>query len=183
MNIAHTRTHRYGGTYTLINAPILLTFSSCGDYSSSVQELLIGMRRVEAQLDGDGVLARDGGRVAIQGRDNGSSAPVTLYCFPESSAVQHGVLPQTATSAAAMARLPPSNPRKRLLNKNKENIYSVVAFGSHSLGWEVRFEIRRGGCTQLPGRTAFQGLDDCKSPFHLKWAAVRSDSSLGGICV
>ena len=62
---------KYGGkcrpTYKLIP----LAFSTCGDYSSSVHDLIKDMGRLRAEVDDEYMLAGEQGKVALQARETG----------------------------------------------------------------------------------------------------------------
>ena len=62
---------KYGGTYRPTYKFLPLAFSTCGDYSASVHDLVKDLGRLKAELDEEYLMVGEGGQLAIQARETG----------------------------------------------------------------------------------------------------------------
>ena len=62
---------KYGGTLRPTYKFLPLAFSTCGDQSSSVQDLVKELGRLKAEMDDDYLLATDQGKLGIRARETG----------------------------------------------------------------------------------------------------------------
>ena len=62
---------KYGGTYRPTYKLLPLAFSTCGDYSASVHDLVKDLGRLKAELDEEYLMVGEGGQLAIQARETG----------------------------------------------------------------------------------------------------------------